>query len=128
MVLARTGERDALARYLAAYLSDQVGAVLPGRISGVTRAGLFVTLDETGADGLVPMGSLGGDYYIWDERRHRIIGERTHRVYRLGDRVMTGISEAVPATGGLVLELVSGGTIDRSASAPRRPAPRRRRR
>ena len=129
---AVAAERDALSRFLAAYLSDHLGAVFPGRISGVINSGVFVTLDETGADGLVPMRSLGDDFYHWDEARHRIIGERTHHVYRLGDAVEARIVEAVPATGGLLLELVSGGSVDPSASVPRvprrRPQHQRRRR
>ncbi len=126
---AVAAERDALSRFLAAYLSDHVGAVFPGRISGVIKFGLFVTLDETGADGLVPMRSLGDDFYHWDEARHRIIGQRTHQVYRLGDPVVARVVEAVPATGGLLLELVSGGSVDASAATPRRrPQHQRRRR
>ncbi|MBT3396105.1 MAG: ribonuclease R, partial [Alphaproteobacteria bacterium] len=109
---AIAAERDALARYLATFLADQIGAELPGRIAGVTKAGLFVTLTETGADGLVPMRTLEDDFYQWDEPRHRLIGERGHRVYTLGDSVTVGILEAVPATGGLLLEMKSGGKID----------------
>jgi ribonuclease R len=120
---AVAAERDALARYLATFLADQIGAELPGRIAGVTKAGLFITLVETGADGLVPMRTLGDDFYIWDEPRHRLIGQRGHRVYALGDPVTVGIMEAVPATGGLLLEIRSGGKIDHTAiqSRPQRP-------
>jgi ribonuclease R len=120
---AVAAERDALARYLATFLADRIGAELPGRIAGVTKAGLFVTLVETGADGLIPMRTLGDDFYVWDEPRHRLIGERGHRVYTLGDPVTVGILEAVPATGGLLLEMKSGGKIDQTAtpSRPRRP-------
>ena len=117
---ATAAERDALDRYLAAFLADQVGAVVQGRISGVTRAGLFVTLAETGADGLAPMRSLGDDFFHVDEAGRRLIGERTHRVYRLGDAVEVRILEATAATGGLMLEVVAGGTIDASARVPRR--------
>jgi ribonuclease R len=116
---AIAAERDALARYLSTFLADQIGAELPGRIAGVTKAGLFVTLIETGADGLVPMRTLGDDFYQWDEPRHRLIGERSHRVYTLGDSVTVGILEAVPATGGLLLEMKSGGKIDHDAALSR---------
>ena len=127
---AVAAERDALARYLATFLADQIGAELPGRISGVTKAGLFVSLDETSADGLVLMRTLGDDFYVWDEPRHRIIGERGHRVFTLGDAVRVRILDAVPATGGLLLEIAGGGKVDRGASVsrrgPGRPAPRSR--
>ena len=125
---AVAAERDALARYLATFLADQIGAELAGRISGVTKAGLFVSLDETGADGLVPMRTLGDDFYVWDEPRHRIIGERSHRVFTLGDAVIVKILDAVPATGGLLLEIAGGGKVDPGAPVSRRgtgrPAPR----
>ena len=117
---AVAAERDALARYLATFLADQIGAELPGRIAGVTKAGLFVTLVESGADGLVLMRTLGDDFYIWDEPSHRLIGERGHRVYTLGDAVTVEILEAVPATGGLLLEMKSGGKVDHTAT-PSRP-------
>jgi ribonuclease R len=62
-------ERDTVDRLVAHWLADRVGATFHGRISGVTRAGLFVKLDETGADGFVPMRSLGADYFVYDEAR-----------------------------------------------------------
>ena len=60
---AMAAERDATDRYVAAFLADRVGAEFEGRITGVTRFGLFVRLAETGADGLVPVSSLGGEYF-----------------------------------------------------------------
>jgi ribonuclease R len=71
-------ERDTNDRYLAAYLSDRVGAEFSGRISGVQRFGLFVRLDETGADGLIPIRALGREYFHYDE------GSQT--LMRLGNR------------------------------------------
>ncbi|MCG8693204.1 MAG: ribonuclease R [Minwuiales bacterium] len=103
-------ERDAMDRYLAAFMMDKVGARFMGRISGVTRFGLFVTLDETGADGLVPIRSLGDEYFHHDESRHALVGDRHGTVYRLGDRVEVELKEAVPITGGLLLAMVDGGS------------------
>ncbi len=100
-------ERDAMDRMIAAYMSDRIGAAFTGRISGVTRFGLFVKLDETGADGLVPIRSLGNDYYFHDEDAHALIGERTGEIYRLGDPVEVEVAEAAPITGGLRFELIS---------------------
>ena len=71
---AMAAERDATDRYVAAFLADRVGAQFPGRITGVTRFGLFVRLAETGADGLVPVSSLGGEYFIHDDRTHSLVG------------------------------------------------------
>jgi ribonuclease R len=104
---AMAAERDATDRYLAAFLSDRVGAEFRGRIAGVTRFGLFVRLDETGADGIVPIRSLGNDYFFHDEARHALIGEVTGATYRLGERVEVKLLEAAPITGGLVFELLS---------------------
>ena len=56
-----------------------------GRISGVTRAGLFVKLDETGADGFIPARTIGDDYFRYHEARHALIGDHTGESYRLGD-------------------------------------------
>jgi ribonuclease R len=104
---ALAAERDAADRYLASYLSDRIGATFWGRIAGVTRFGLFVRLDETGADGIIPIRSLGNDYFIHDEGRHALIGEVTGAMYRLGEKVEVRLLEAAPITGGLVFELLS---------------------
>jgi ribonuclease R len=104
---AMAAERDATDRYLAAFLSDRVGASFPARICGVTRFGLFVRLDETGADGIVPIRTLGRDYFHHDERAHALMGSTSGAVYRLGERVEVKLIEAAPITGGLVFELLS---------------------
>lgn len=98
-------ERSAVDRFTAAYLSEQVGAEFQGKISGVTRFGLFVTLDESGADGLVPMKSIANDFYIHDEEQHALIGRRHGRVFRLGAPVTVRLTEADGLTGSTVLEL-----------------------
>jgi ribonuclease R len=103
---AAAAERSAIDRYTAAYLSARVGASFPGRINGVTRFGLFITLEESGADGLVPIGSLPGDYYHHEEAQHRLIGRRSGRIYRLGDPVTVRLAEANPVTGGLILKII----------------------
>ncbi len=102
-------ERDTVARMMAAHMAERIGATFPARISGVTRAGLFVALVENGADGFVPIASLGDDYYVHDEKRFALIGRRTGKVYQLGDPVEVRLLEATPMAGGLRFELVSGG-------------------
>ena len=104
---AMAAERDATDRYVAAFLEDQVGATFEGRITGVTRFGLFVRLAETGADGLVPVSSLGGEYFIHDDKTHALVGERTGARWRLGRKVEVRLREATPITGGLLLEMLS---------------------
>jgi ribonuclease R len=104
---AAAAERSAADRYIAAFLAERVGARFAARVNGVTRAGLFVTLDETGADGLVPMSSLPGDYYVHDEARHRLVGRRTRRSFTLGDAVTVRLAEAKPVTGSLLFALVA---------------------
>ncbi|MCB2100701.1 MAG: ribonuclease R [Rhodobacterales bacterium] len=103
---AAAAERDAVDRFTAAFLADRVGTNFRGRINGVTRFGLFVTLDDSGADGLVPIGTLGDDYYVHDETRHALRGRLSGQEFRLGDRVAVRLVEADPVTGGMIMGLV----------------------
>ncbi|MGF1605797.1 MAG: ribonuclease R [Rhodothalassiaceae bacterium] len=114
---AMAAERDSTDRYLASYLADKVGQIFTGRISGVTRFGLFVTLEPMGGDGLIPIGTLGEDFFVHDEAQHALVGRRTGELFRLGDTVQIRLIEAVPVSGGLRLELIQ----DRSAKAAGRP-------
>src|SRR5690606_7092745 len=108
-------ERDAMDRFVAAFMMEHVGATFSGRITGVTRFGLFVELDETGADGFVPISTLSDDFYAHDEAHRALVGRRTRRRYRLGDGVTVRLEEATPVTGGMRFEIV--GSAD---AAPRR--------
>jgi ribonuclease R len=125
---AASAERDAIDRFIAGFLSDRIDAVFQGRINGVTRFGLFVTLTETGADGLVPIRTLADDYYVHDETRHLLRGRNSGIEYRLGGEVEVRLREANPVTGGMVLELMDSGTppsAKRSAKARGGRPPRR---
>jgi len=104
---AMAAERDAKDRYIAAYLEDRVGAEFPARINGAAKAGLFVTLDETGADGFIPARILGADYFMFDEKTKSLINSQTGGVYRFGRKVVVRLKEATPVTGGLIFEMVS---------------------
>jgi ribonuclease R len=108
---AMAAERDTIDRLVAHWLADRVGATFRGRISGVTRAGLFVKLDETGADGFVPMRTLGSEYFTYDEARHAVIGSRSGEMHRLGDHVEVKLVEAAPLAGALRFELLSEGRV-----------------
>jgi ribonuclease R len=103
---AQLAERDAIDRYLAAYMADKVGANFTARISGVTRFGLFVTVAESGASGIVPVRSLPDDFWQHDEREQTLIGRRTHISFRLAQEVEVRLAEASPVTGGLVFHIL----------------------
>jgi ribonuclease R len=125
-------ERDTADRYLAAYLSDRVGAEFTGRVSGVQRFGLFVKLDETGADGLIPIRSVGREFFHFDPETQTLMGADTGTLIGIGQRVMVRLAEAVPTTGGLMLQLLEiegrampGGQVSRGRRA--RPAAERER-
>jgi ribonuclease R len=100
-------ERDTTDRYLAAYLSERLGNEFTGRISGVARFGLFVKLDETGADGLVPIRSIGREYHHFDAKSGTLMGADSGRTIGVGQRVTVRLAEAAPVTGGIALELLS---------------------
>ncbi len=106
---AMVAERETTDRLIAAFLADRVGAEFDGRISGVTKSGLFIRLNDTGADGLIPISTLGNDYFVHDATRHALIGERTGRGFRLGDTVRVKLVEAVPMAGALRFEMLSEG-------------------
>ena len=122
-------ERDTTDRYLAAFLSDRVGAEFEGRISGVQRFGLFVKLDETGADGLVPIRSVGREFFHFDPDSQTLMGSDTGVTIGIGQRVLVRLAEAVPMTGGLMLDLLmlDGQTLPNGRSSkggryqPRKP-------
>ncbi|MDF1706669.1 MAG: ribonuclease R [Paracoccaceae bacterium] len=100
-------ERDTTDRYLAAFLSDRLGAEFTGRISGIAKFGAFVKLDETGADGLIPIRSLGREYFHFDRDKGTLMGSETGMIIGLGQRVRVKLTEAAPVTGGIALELIS---------------------
>ncbi len=116
---AATAERDALDRFTAAYLADRIGAEFAARINGVTRFGLFVTLNENGADGLVPISTLPDDFYVHEEKTHRLVGRRSKLEFRLGDRLDVRLVEANPITGGMIFQFSSDG----GGGRVRRPRP-----
>ncbi|WP_299349286.1 ribonuclease R [uncultured Shimia sp.] len=99
-------ERDTTDRYLASYLSERVGNEFPGRISGIARFGVFVKLDETGADGLIPMRDLGREYFRFNHDDNTLTGSETGVTIGLGQRVLVRLTEAAPVTGGIALELL----------------------
>lgn len=116
-------ERDTTDRYLAAFLSERVGNEFSGRISGIARFGVFVKLDETGADGLIPMRNLGREYFHYDRDSGTLMGADSGIVIGLGQRVLVRLTEAAPVTGGLALELLE--LEDKALPSGPKPAQRR---
>lgn len=109
---AMKAERETVDRLIAHHLADRIGATFQGRVSGVTKAGLFVKLSDTGADGLIPIRSLGDEYYNYDETRHALIGSRSGAMHRLGDVVDVKLVEAAPVAGALRFELVGNANVE----------------
>lgn len=108
---AMKAERETKDRLIAHFLSDKIGATFEGRISGVTRAGIFIKLDHTGADGFVPARTIGSEYFRYEEDMHAMVGNSSGETFRLGDRVTVKLVEAAPVAGALRFELLSEGRI-----------------
>ena len=129
---AMAAERETADRLIAAHLAGKVGTEFRARISGVTRSGLFVRLDETGADGFIAIATLGAEYFTHDESHQALVGDRTGQTYRLGDRIEVKLVEAIPTAGALRFEVMSEGRRGALSGRPGprgkrgRPGPRRR--
>lgn len=109
---AMVAERETMDRFTTVFLAGKVGEYFPARISGVTRAGLFVALDDTGADGLIPISTIGNDYFLFDEGKQSLIGERSGTRYRLGDRLTVRLGEADIVTGSMIMQIAGDGQQD----------------
>ncbi|MBV9112055.1 MAG: RNB domain-containing ribonuclease, partial [Hyphomicrobiales bacterium] len=110
---AMAAERDTVDRLIAAHLADEIGTVFEARINGVTRAGLFVSLTETGASGFIPAATLGGEYFRYRQAEHALVGDRSGTTFRLGDLVSVRLVEAAPIAGALRFELLMNGAFSR---------------
>ena len=107
---AMLAERETVDRLLAQFLAEKVGAQFDGRISGVTRSGLFVRLRDSGADGFIPASTIGQDYYRFVEEMQAMVGDHTGETFRIGDDVRVRLVEAAPIAGALRFELLSEGS------------------
>lgn len=104
---AMAAERDTVDRLVAAHLAERKGEAFDARISGVVKAGLFVRLPQFGADGFIPVSTLGDDYYIFDETSHALFGQRSGKGYRLADPVEVRLVEVAPLAGAMRFEMLS---------------------
>jgi ribonuclease R len=105
---AMVAERETNDRFTAVFLSGKVGETFTAKVSGVTRAGLFLTFDDTGADALIPISTLGNDYFRFDADKHTLIGERTGQIYRLADRLTVRLKEVNITTASMIAEVEDG--------------------
>ncbi len=105
---AMVAERETNDRFTAVFLANKIGETFQAKVSGVTRAGLFVSFDDTGADALAPISTLGRDYFRFDADRHMLVGERSGQVFRLADRVTVRLREVDIVTGSMIVEIADG--------------------
>jgi len=114
--ISMVAERECTDRYVAAFMARHVGEDFNAKIAGVSRAGLFVTFDESGGDGFIPVSSMVGDYFNFDKELHLLEGEYTGAVYQLGDTVRVRLKEANPMTGGLLCQLIDEKRTEKSGA------------
>lgn len=121
---AMNAERETIDRLIAGFLCEQIGESFNGRINGVTKSGLFVTLADSGADGFIPISKISDDYYHFDPATHTLTGERTRTSYQMGMDVEVRLVEAAPVAGALRFEMISEGKpvkgLERSARTNQR--------
>ena len=117
---AMEAERDTIDRYVAAWLSGRVGEVFKTRITGVQGFGFFATINGLGGDGLVPVSTLGNEYFTHDEGAQKLVGEKSGDSYAVGQMLELRLAEANPLTGALKFELPEGGgaPVERRGSRP----------
>ncbi len=124
---AMQAERETIDRLVAGFMSEKIGETFSGRINGVTRAGLFVTLDDTGADGFIPISMIGDEYFRYDESQHLISGEDSGSNYQMGQKVEVKLVEAAPVAGALRFEMLSKGSAGKRSMRSRPTNERQRR-
>lgn len=100
-----SAEMDAVDRYVAGFLSGREGELFTGRISSITSFGMFVALDEYGADGFVPFRVMTDDFYEFDKDAARLLGRSSGKEYNVGDMVKVVLLECVPETGSLLFKV-----------------------
>jgi ribonuclease R len=116
---AMGAERETLDRLIAGFLADKIGGIFEARINGVNKAGIFVRLTDTGADGFVPANTMSDDYYQLDEKTRSMVGRKTGYTYKSGGLVSVRLTEAAPLAGALRFEIVEGG--ERGKPMKRKP-------
>ena len=122
---AEDAEREVLEWKKVIFMRDKVGNVYAGRIAGVLPFGLFVELDDYFVQGLVPVASIGGDYWLFAEREHRLRGDATGRELRLGDAVLVAVKSVDEDRRQIEFRLVEVGGVEVESRRSRAPRGRR---
>ena len=117
---ADDASRDVSQRFKCEYMSQYIGDIFSGTITGVTSFGIFVTLDSIFVEGLVHIGALGPDFFHFDPARHRLIGDRTRRIYRLADSIRVRVADVNQEERRIVFEPMDGRSSKRLSSASHR--------
>ncbi|WP_294080908.1 ribonuclease R [Proteiniphilum sp. UBA5384] len=92
--VAANAERDSIKYKQVEFMSDKIGKVYDGVVSGVTEWGIYVEINENKCEGMIPIRELDDDFYELDEKNYRLVGRRTKREYRLGQPVSIQVSRA----------------------------------
>jgi len=122
---AAAAERRTIDRFAAALFENRLGETVDGVIVATTSFGAFVRIDDGAADGLLPLHALPDDFYDYHESTERLEGRHTGWVFAAGDELKVKITEVTAVSGGILLDWVDGGRIDKSPT--RKQAARRRR-
>lgn len=93
-IIAADAERTSVKYKLVEFMQDKVGQEFTGHITGVTEWGMYVAIEPTKIEGMIPLRTIRSDFYEFDEARYRVVGRRTHRVYKLGDEVLVKVGSA----------------------------------
>ncbi|WP_336294685.1 ribonuclease R [Bartonella sp. CB169] len=104
---AMMAERETIDRLVAHYLANKIGHIFTGRVSGVTKTGLFISLDKFNTDGFVHISTLKNDYYYFDEGQHSLVGKRSNKGYQLSDIAEVKLITVQPFSGTLRFELLT---------------------
>ena len=123
---AMVAERETKDRLIAGFLSERIGERFNGRINGVTKAGLFVTLNDTGADGFIPISKISDEYYVYDAATQSLIGDKSGLAYQIGMDVEVRLAEAAPVAGALRFDMLSEGKQSDGLPRSRRTGQNRR--
>ncbi len=93
-VVAADAERTSVKYKLVEFMQDKTGQEYDGTVSGVTEWGMYVEIEPTKIEGMVPLREIKSDFFFFDEAHYRLVGKRTHKVYRLGDKVRIRVKNA----------------------------------
>jgi len=104
--VAASAERASIKYKQVEFMSDKIGKIYDGVISGIQDWGIYVELTENKCEGMIPIRELDDDYYTFDEKNYRLVGRRFHRTYQLGEEVVVRISRTNLEKKQLDLELI----------------------